>query len=112
MSDMLIKGMKMPESCRECPCAVGVSEDGEERWYGCKINYQIKQIIGIPYHERPSDCPLIELPPHGDLIDINNLKISILKHSFTDNAKADLMTMFREINTAPTIIPADKGGEE
>jgi hypothetical protein len=65
MSDVLIKGMKMPESCDYCP------------WWDMKYGMEIcrlmedtedtvdNRIIGT---SRPIWCPLIEVPPHGRLI--------------------------------------------
>ena len=59
---VLIKGLDMPDCCWNCPCL-----DGE---YGeCNISGQKIKGDG----ERIADCPLIELPDHGDLIDRNAL---------------------------------------
>lgn len=56
---VLIKGLDMPDCCWNCPCI-----DGE---YGeCNISGQKIKGDG----ERFADCPLIELPDHGDLIDL------------------------------------------
>lgn len=52
-----IKGMKMPKHCGEC----GVE------W--CDL-WKRLIIAGMSIAKsRPKDCPLVELPPHGDLID-------------------------------------------
>lgn len=64
---ILIKGMEMP-ICRTCPC-------GEEKLYGnlCHITNEI-----VPFSfDRGDKCPLIELPPHGDLIDRDRLTDTI-----------------------------------
>lgn len=67
---ILIKGMEMPTSCYECPfldyeegfCfASGVKH--ESGWYESKL------CPGGIEDGRHDDCPLIEIPPHGDLID-------------------------------------------
>lgn len=58
---ILIKGVKMPD-CWNCPCL-----DGE---YG-ECNILGKTIKGG--NGRRADCPLIELPGHGDLIDKDEL---------------------------------------
>ena len=61
---VLIKGLKMPETCIDCPC-----NDGE---YGlCNILGQTVCCDG-----RRSNCPLVELPDHGDLIE----KDELMKH--------------------------------
>lgn len=49
---ILIKGMEMPTSCADCKLRMAV---------GCCGN--------LPHNIRMPNCPLIELPPHGDLID-------------------------------------------
>ena len=91
-----IKGVEMPKNCTFC-----------EMWHGVDCHpYQ-----GIsPPKSRPDHCPLISIPPHGDLVDINRLKVDVINQEYSDNASADLIKVFRLINTAPTIIPAD-GGE-
>ena len=54
---ILIKNMKMPERCDKCPMQFGA----------CIISCN-------PYLDsRPSDCPLIELPPHGRLGELDKL---------------------------------------
>ena len=50
MSDILIKNMKMPKDCFDCPI-------GE-----CLSRYELME-------GRPEDCPLVEVQAHGDLID-------------------------------------------
>lgn len=56
---VLIKGIAMPDGaeCWNCPCLDG--EDGN-----CNALERI-----VYAGKRPSDCPLIEIPDHGDLID-------------------------------------------
>lgn len=62
MSDILIKNMKMPESCYYCP------------WWDMKYGTEICGLVEdtsenkIDYASRPSWCPLIEIKPHGRLI--------------------------------------------
>ena len=67
MSDILIKGMEMPKNCRTCPMLF----DGHNyRW--CNIT---GESLGIEETDNGRDeyCPLIELPPHSDLVDRNKL---------------------------------------
>ena len=70
-----IKGMEMPKSCEECPLSM-VVESGMEYGYGC----QYTLTTGNPKMRekdctaRPTWCPLIELPPHGRLIDADALQ--------------------------------------
>lgn len=49
---ILIKGMEMPTSCSDCKIRLSV---------GCCGN--------LPQNTRMPNCPLVSVPPHGDLID-------------------------------------------
>ena len=61
---VLVKGMKMP-ICRTCPVC-------DEKLFGnyCRITEEIVS-FGL---EKGEKCPLIELPPHGRLIDADALE--------------------------------------
>ena len=91
---VLIKGMEMPENCREC-----------------RFGYDGKCFAEQPFHRffvgDTHKCPLIELPPHGRLIDAD----ALLK---TNNPIGKMMVFGgeyvysqSEIETAPTIIEAE-----
>lgn len=49
---IIINGMKMPRSCGECKIRIAL---------GCCGT--------LPHNTRVPTCPVIELPPHGRLID-------------------------------------------
>ena len=94
---VLIKGMKMPESCSRCEL-VGDGSDAVFSW-SCPFVGEIYK-IGRLTKGRLDDCPLVEIPtPHGRLID------------------ADEITAFRELerngvnveslNEFPTILEAE-----
>ena len=63
---ILIKGMEMPKNCYTCPFCDYVSA-------------RCDAVKGTPYtpadrYEKRADwCPLIEIPPHGRLIDADEL---------------------------------------
>lgn len=67
---ILIKDMEMPKNCAEC-----------ERWSICKCLNDFEDYESICYAVedgdlvRDANCPLIELPPHGRLIDVDKLNI-------------------------------------
>ena len=89
MSDILIKGMKIPSDCDSCfiPgsfCPLWINTD-----------------VG----SRHPDCPLIELPPHGRLIDANEfLKRAIGTKCF----RGDYALMLEElVGESTTIISED-----
>ena len=79
---ILIKGMEMPKNCGDCWF--------EHAYEFCKSKYE--------------DCPLIEIHPHGDLIDRD--KIAYFKD---DSDLVDFCYAYRsQINSMPTIIPAEE----
>lgn len=77
---VMIKGMKMPKTCAECPFlydgdACYAMNKRDSIWLPLVINsasteYKINQ---FPYKEKRVDwCPLVEVPtPHGKLVDID-----------------------------------------
>ena len=96
---ILIKGMEMPKSCNECLMSIE---------YACMINGNI-----IPDYwarlDRPTDCHLVELPPHGRLIDADALGISYCNPAvFNDkNYGIGWNHAIDAITNAPTIIEAE-----
>ena len=68
---VIVKGMEMPKNCRTCPMLF----DGHSyRW--CNIT---GESLGIEETDNGRDeyCPLIELPPHGRLGDLDALYAEI-----------------------------------
>ena len=123
---VLIKGMKMPESCSRCEL-VGDGSDAVFSW-SCPFVGEIYK-IGRLTKGRLDDCPLVEIPtPHGRLIDsdalIDELEYDIeLEARYLDNFdgthteritsevnKKIFETAIEILQKAPTIIEAE--GEE
>ena len=106
MSGVYIKGMQMPECCAYCVC-LEVEDD-----IRCRISGKIVggTIDFNCFDPRPSDCPLIPVPYHGRLIDGDE----IIKedHQHYEYFSDTFYVTVRDIELAPTIIPADKEGEE
>lgn len=100
-----IKGMEMPICCCNCPLAK-LSPTGETLF----CNYTLST---VPWDDKPFDCPLIPVPPHGRLIDADALFdfiLNIYKLSQGDARKA-YSDVLDTIVAAGDIIPADKEGE-
>lgn len=98
MADLVIRGMEMPEYCYECPCHNG--ENGYCQAYKSGHLYSI---------ERPAKCPIIPLPEgHGRLGDLDALMPAFAKatQEFRDG-----YTFQWILEHAPTIVPAEGGGE-
>lgn len=93
-----IKGMEMPKNCWECPCDYG--SFGE-----CVCGLTEKTTRKFR-EKRRDDCPLVEVPNHSRLIDVNEL----LEHAWRD--KLDSRELIAKmIDGAPTVIPASEVGE-
>ena len=99
MPDVLIRGMEMPTSCRDC----GIEQEGF--WCGALDGYQNTRCFTS---ERRDDCPLIEVPEHGRLIDVdafvNRLDDGKSRNDFEIRGARRVIN---QLFFAPTIIPAD-----
>lgn len=102
-----IKGMEMPGGCGDCPCNI----------YGdCDAVTPRKQKYRWSGDTRPDWCPLVEIPPHGRLIDADALMETIRAHDYplkshfnsTDNGMFTLGIQ-QAVDEAPAIIPAEEG---
>lgn len=100
-----IKDMEMPDRCFACPlCDVIDSEVNCVISHGSYIEYrEIAEQTAI--NGRPSDCPLIPVPPHGRLIDADTLMANA-----EYKGKHDILTAY-DVVAAPTIIQANEGEE-
>ena len=107
--DILIKGMAMPGNCFDCPFGVDV-DVGVGVAHGCSILKDFAQYA----NERHRECPLVEIPPHGDLIDSD----SVVNAQFYDEeheewfvkkiAVDDLLYCFVTDEMPPVVIPAER----
>ena len=95
---ILIKGMKMPRNCFVCPLSVVVGErlvcevtrDEVLRW---KIDF---------------NCPLIELPPHGRLIDADIAEVIVCDESESGDFNDGILYAADWIASQPTVIEAEE----
>lgn len=116
MSDLLIKGMKMPDNCTLCEiiprCSYCEGYNDVCPFKPNNVDEEWDFSEGIFPTSRPDWCPLVEIPQHGDLIDRNALKTSIIKKLAVrseENLLPSEMVLMAEIMTAPTIIEAEDG---
>ena len=97
---VLIKGMETPVI--ELDWTIRRGADG--KWYAIDTNAETSD---GEWHE------IIPVPPHGDLIDRDALTFSRIRiaHPGGIIGGYNAVVMSAEINNAPTIIPAEEGGE-
>ena len=103
---ILIKGAKMPKSCIFCPCL-------DKDLQICEV---LKRDIDI-FEDKLPDCPLVDIPPHGKLIDKDALMENIEETYCTpcphdgdyDYCKAcSIDDAMDAIEDAPTVIESEE----
>lgn len=94
---VLIMGMDMPRACYNC---VMLCDDGD--YPICRITGEQRGYNFNTRKKRMDKCPLVEIPPHGDLIDRDAIKYN--EKPFACDDWVDRYT----INDLPVIIPANK----
>ena len=115
---ILIKGMEMPKSCKDCQLHE-LAIINATPVYFCKCLPNIKV---MPIEEKRTDCPLVELPPHGELIDRDALNNAFTCMRFDADGfllhygdREDWYLKGAEVETlitnATTIIEAERGEE-
>ena len=102
---IIIENMKMPKTCKECPFS------DHETW--CLIPGDWRKRYYLPDDERSEHCPLIELPPHVKLIDVNALLDEAEwygERATYDNPMPDgeEAVSVENILNAPTVIEAEE----
>lgn len=107
---ILIKGANVPKSCYECYCTYLDRDDTDidDVWHCSLTGGDIDDYVRSKY-DRPSFCPIVEIPPHGDLIDRNELMKS-LEHEWNicmDDTEFANKIVPNSIKNAPTIIKGE-----
>ena len=96
---LLIPSEPMPRNCGECPL---------EHWECMLMDLDAEDIY--PYYlgnKRHPDCPLIEVPPHGRLIDGDVAEVITADHEDGDFIDGILYAA-EWIASQPTVIEAEK----
>lgn len=100
---ILIKDMEMPKSCLECRLF-------NDPWCMAKNRNQWRTAYNRPPRgEKQNDCPLIEVPQHGRLIDADALLASENQHY--EYRSDSFYVETRTIELAPTVIDAESNSE-
>lgn len=107
---ILIKGVKKPKECYCCHCST-INMNG--KWGKCNL-------LGRDYSSYPhgiyEDCPLVDIPPHGRLIDADRLLQDVSSATdhvrFTTINNLDYENAFEAVAEfiafAPTVIESEE----
>lgn len=104
---ILIK-IEMPKGCWACPFAVG-------KHYECLFT---KKSYNWGLTTRPSDCPLVEVQPHGRLIDADafdeRVRVAggMSEEELTEDFKDGVQTVLYMLSKQPSIIEAEGSENE
>lgn len=88
---VLIIGMEMPKSCISC-------ELYEADWFWCRAAKK-EYYETIENKAHPDWCPLVPVPPHGDLIDRDDFFATC----------PELVDGYKRITDDLVVIPAEEG---
>ena len=99
-----IKDMEMPRGCASCK----ISRRNGKKMI-CPFIWKCEWNIHDPMSadHRLDGCPLVPVPEHGDLIDYD-FCVANYELLHDDDGNPVYAVRMRDINIAPTIIPADK----
>lgn len=92
MADILIKGIQIPKNCNYCNADLAYAAH-------CIMVQRIVLPSEYDVNERHPSCPLRDVPPHGDLIDRDDLP---LPAPIEDEYKR----VHEIVKNAPVILPA------
>ena len=120
--DVLIKNMGYPQSCGVCRLKYNeYLKMMDEDKYGTKTRsvskvFHVCHLVGHDVTEfadsgkRCPDCPLIEVPPHGDLIDRDELLTDLADRMCVDDMLDGIyQPSIDRINEAKTVLEANYG---
>ena len=99
---VIVKNMKMPKNCGECPFIF--SSWGIEYYCHLAESSTSAEYVG---REKMTNCPLIELPPHGRLIDIKSVEEGKFVTVGNDYQRWWNGALESVIDNAPTVIEAE-----
>ena len=101
---LYIPNAKIPVSCNKC-YEIGLAHRLRDTGGHCpRMDLHYSPDEQDFKGDRRADCPLLEVPPHGRLIDAD-----ALKENWCVTELGNKVVEVIEIDGAPTIIPADEG---
>ena len=114
-----IRGMDMPTSCFDCPCYHHKVDDGYYDYEICSASGTIfndgyasatghKNYID-PFVARLDICPLVPVPPHGDLIDKSGVDVLSWNEKDEGDFGDGVLFVLDKLDELPVIIQAEDG---
>lgn len=101
---LYISNAKIPVSCNKC-YEIGLAHRLRDLGGHCpRMDLHYSPDEQAFKGDRRADCPLLDVPPHGRLIDADKLK-----ENWCVTELGNKVVEVVEIDGAPTIIPADEG---
>ena len=102
---VIVKGMEMPKNCEECMAYICY-----KTWSGdhgdCFCGLTKRDVLNP---EKIEDwCPLIEIPPHGKLIDADRLLTDRMKSKYYHLPNGDIAIPIIDIEHAPTVLEEEE----
>ena len=93
-----IKDMEMPTNCHSCPmCLMRFCQAGDR---------ELSERETRPNAKRPEDCPLLPVPPHGNLIDRDKLEKDIDEYIGGEESRS---RFHHWVQVQSVVIPGNKG---
>lgn len=117
MSDLIIKGMDMPESCRHCRFCVAEDTNDDYSPYYCVINPYLRWSTSVDIPDYVSlGCNSFEIPtPHGRLIDADAHIQSLKENQCGERCRKNhdcvncgIGMYIRIVENEPTILEAEE----
>ena len=102
---ILIRGMEMPKSCRECRFCNGQADTDYGVCAWCSVDGKARDAY------TRQDCPLVPVPEHGDLIDRDALAEDgwVLTKQVMRMGGYAIHELPLKNPTIPVIIPTEEG---
>ena len=106
---VLIKGVEMPKNCRECWLKMNCDDCEGWECVCVPMHQQIGYLDDLLADKRRDDCPLVPVPPHGRLGDMDAIARKIRRFGdYVEFTKDEIAGWF-ENGDFETIIPAEEG---
>lgn len=106
---ILIQGMEMPKNCAYCPLSE-YRNSSLGQILDCKrigtVGTALRDTHDVLNRRHPN-CPLIELPPHGRLGDLDKLMTEFMDSDLDHLQRDDWREVIQIVADAPTVIEAE-----